>query len=224
MALPTTQEQADVAAVKAYHWAAKCGSAPHPDSPIGRAAARAVERQEQLHPHADFVAKAIEPARPGDDITEHHAETVRGQQVARTATDHKPIPNTGDAVARTRASLAGVGAIDLAGAGASTIASDVQDGEFLAKLKTAEQARVVQNDPLFGEAMTKARQLAARKGRPVKAEDFNAAMAEVRAARGPQPYAPPQPVVPLLAGDASKAAKATSGISYSPIPDRIGGR
>jgi hypothetical protein len=219
MALPTTIQEADVAAVKAYRWAAKCGSAPHPDSPIGRAAARAAERQEQLHPHTDFVAKALEPDEPGKDIREHAAETSQGRRVDREAADHRLIPQN-DAVGITRRSLAGVGAVNLAGAGASTIGTDQQPDRFLAKLQDAERARQIMADPATPEAMKRAMESAGKKGRKPTAEDFSKSLAEVKAEQGPTPPRPPEPVVQLFAQSTS-AAKSTVSSSFSPIPDRF---
>jgi hypothetical protein len=77
-------------------------------------------------------------------------------------------------------------------------------------------------DPLFPAAMEKAKAKAAKKGRPPTAADLTEAFAEVRAERGPQVPRVPQPVTRLFAE--STAAKATSGVNHSPVPDRIGGR
>jgi hypothetical protein len=215
MKSPTLFER-DIQAVRAYRRACTGGNMPGADSPIAKAAARAVKRQEARDPSTDFVVKALGEA-PIDQRMQD-AAVAWGRRQAATAPPKLPVPDN-DAVGILRRSLAGQGVVDLAGAGASTIGSDVADGQFLAKLKSAEQARVAQNDPLFGEAMTKAKATAVRKGRSVKAEDFNAAMAEVRAARGPQPYTPPQPVVALLTGTAAKSTTS----SLSPVPDRFRG-
>jgi hypothetical protein len=211
----TAVEAHDRDAVLAYKRASTGGHAPGPDSPLAKAALRAIARQELAHPEFDFVKAVL-----GDDQTEQSAQAAqveRGRQVARAATD-APVP-ANDAVARMRASLAGVGAVDLSGH-ASTIGSDVADGQFLAKLQAAERARAAMADPLFGPAMEKAKVNAARKGRQPTAADLTEAFAEVRAEKGPQVPRVPQPVTPLLT---PSAAKATVSSSFSPVPDRIRG-
>jgi hypothetical protein len=211
-------EEHDRDAVRAYQRASTGGHAPSPDSPIAKAALSAIRRQEELHPGFDFVKAVLEPRQPGDAEREHRAETVAGRQVARTATDHAPVPSN-DAVARLRASLAGVGVVNLAGSGASTIGTDVKDGEFLAKLKASERAREVMADPATPEALKRATELAHKKGRQPTAEDFSKSLAEVKAEKGPRPYIPPEPVVALLTGTAAKATTS----SLSPVPDRFRG-
>jgi hypothetical protein len=126
----TSVEEADRNALLAYGHASQGGSAPHPDSPVAKAALRAIARQELAHPGLDF-AKAVF-ADPVPQASQD-AEVAVGTRFAHTATDHAPVPSN-DAVRRNLASLAGVGAVDLSG-GASTIGSDQLDGEFLAKMK-----------------------------------------------------------------------------------------
>jgi hypothetical protein len=117
------------------------------------------------------------------------------------------------------ASLAGVGVVDLSGH-ASTIGSDQASDRFLAKMQDAEQARQIMADPATPEAMKRARESAAKKGRKPTAEDFSKSLAEVKAEKGPQPYTPPEPVVQLFAQSTS-AAKSTVSPSFSPVPDRF---
>jgi TPR repeat protein len=210
-------ELRDRDAVRAYQRASTGGHAPGPDSPVAKAALRAIQRQELAHPEFDFVKAVL-----GDDQTEQRAQAAqveRGRQVARTATDHAPVPQN-DAVDILRRSLAGVGVVDLAGAGASTIGSDVHDGEFLAKLKASERAREIMADPATPEAMKRATESAHKKGRKPTAEDFSEALTAVKAEQGPRPYTPPEPVVQLFAQSTS-AAKATVSPSFSPVPDRF---
>jgi hypothetical protein len=212
-------EQHDRDAVRAYQRASTGGHAPGPDSPIARAALSAIRRQEELHPGFDFVKAVLEPVQPGDDIREHNAETVQGRQVARSQPPKLPIPDN-DAVGILRRSLEGVGVVDLSGSGASTIGSDVKDGQFLAKLQASERARQLLADPATPEAMRRATQSARLRGRKPTAEDFSEALSAVKTEQGPRPYTPPQPVTRLFA---ESTAKARSGVSYSPVPDRFGG-
>jgi hypothetical protein len=206
----TAIERHDRDAVRAYQRASTGGHVPAVGSPIAKAALRAIQRQELAHPEFDFVKACLEPVQPGDDIREHAAETVRGRQVARSEPPKQPVPDT-PSIARLRASLAGQGNIDLSG-GASTIATDLD------RWKDAERGRQVMNDPCFEEAMSNASIRAAKAGRKATAADFNTALAEARAKRGPTPYVPPQPVTPLLR---PTAAKATTSPSFSPLPDRF---
>jgi hypothetical protein len=194
----TVIEQHDRDAVLAYHRASAGGHAPPADSPIAKAALRAMQRQELEHPGLDF-AKAV----------------LDGTGAAHTTEPSKlPVPDN-DAVARMRASLAGVGTVDLSG-GASTIASDQQSARFLAKMQDAEQARRLMADPATPEALKRAKATAARKGRQPTATDFSKALEEVKAEQGPRPYQPPEPVVQLFA---QTAAKATTSDRYSVVPD-----
>jgi hypothetical protein len=202
MALPTTIAEADARAVLAYRRAAEAGSTPHPDSPLAKAALKAVERQEQLHPDTDFV-KATIPA------------------------EHQPVPQN-DAIARMKASLTGQSPhVDLSG-GASTILQDgpastiAGDSGYLERMKVNEQARALLADPAFPAAMEKARATAAREGRQPTAADLTETLAAVKAEQRPQPPRPPQPVTALFAQSTS-AAKATSS-GWSPVPDRFGGK
>lgn len=187
-------EQHDRNAVLMYRRACQAGSVPAPDSPLAKAAARAVRRQEELHPGFDFIKGVLGTEAP-----------IEAKQ---------PIP-ANNAWELTRASLAGVGTVDLSG-GASTIQTDIQ------RWKDAERGRQVLNDPLFSEALEQASIRAAKEGRKATARDFNTALAEARAKSGPTPYVPPPPVTPLLAPTAAKST--ASGVRYSVVPDRFGGK
>jgi hypothetical protein len=188
----TVIEQHDRDAVLAYHRASTGGHAPAADSPIAKAALRAMQRQELEHPGLDFAKAVLDGTGPA-----HTTEPAK-----------LPVPDT-DAVARLRATLAGTGNVDLSG-GASTIATDLD------RWKDAERGRQVMNDPLFEEAMANASIRAAKEGRKATAKDFNEALAKLHAEKGPQPPRNPPPVTPLLTGT---AAKATSTDRYSVVPD-----
>jgi hypothetical protein len=218
---PITLEERDIQAIRAYHRATKCGSTPSPDSPIGRAAARAVKRQEQLHPNVDFVAKALGDEAPIDQRMQS-AAVAWGRRQAAMEPPKLPVPNTGGAIDRTRESLAGIGVVDLSGDRASTIASDQQPDRFLAKMQDAEKAREIMADPATPEALRRATESARKQGRKPTAEDFSKCLAAVKAELGPRPYQPPAPVVALFA-PSENAAKALGSLSYSVVPDRFTG-
>jgi hypothetical protein len=167
-----------------------------------------MERQELAHPGLDFAKACIGPEAPIDQRMQD-AAVAWGRRQAAAALPKLPVPDN-DAVARLRTSLAGTGNVDLSG-GASTIQTDID------RWRDAERGRQVLNDPCFEEAMANASIRAAKEGRKTTAADFNAAMAEVKAKRGPQPPRPPQPVTPLLTGTAAKATTS----SLSPVPDRF---
>jgi hypothetical protein len=209
---PITLFERDLAAVRAYRRACQAGSIPSPDSPIAKAASRAVRRQEALDASTDFVVKAL-----GETPVDQRMQTEAvawGRRQAALEPPKLPVPDIGDAVARTRESLAGVGVVNMAGAGASTIETDQAAGGFLAELQSAEKARQLMADPATPEAMRRATQSARLRGRKPTAEDFSKALEEVKAAQGPRPYTPPPPVVPLLTGSAT-----TTTDRYSVVPD-----
>jgi hypothetical protein len=207
---PHTQAEADTQLAKAIEIAAKSGRPIAPDSPLGRAASRAVERQQAGNASfGETFAKEVDQSM--QEIQRLQVES--GRQLAR---DHpqRSIPDSpaGDL---TRASLSGVGAVNIAGAGASTIS------DFEGRFKDAERARELLADPDTGEAMEKATAAAARYGRKPSADDFAKALAAVKAERGPQPVRPREPVTQLFAN--GTAAKSTSSASRSVVPDRFGG-
>ena len=210
---PHTQAEADTQLAKAIEIAAKSGRPIAPDSPLGRAASRAVERQQAgKASFSDSFSKEIDTTM--QELQRLQVES--GREAARN--DRRPPVPGNPAADLTRATLAGVGVIDLSDH-ASTIGSDVQDGEFIEKFTAAERARALMLDPAFEPAMAKARAEAARHGRQPTARDVSKALQEVRAEQGPQPVRPPEPVTALFSN--STAAKSTSSASHSVVPDRF---